>query len=211
MSTGNPWLKIPAADYEGHMSAPEVGQLAVLNQLFRDAYNELRPQSLAVLGCATGNGFEHIDPAVTARVVGLDINPEYLKIARRRYGEALPGLELYCADLEECTLDEGAFDLAYGALLFEYVDVGPALRRISGWLKRGGMLAAVLQLESLGTAAVTPTAYDSLKLLEPLMRLVAPADFLRLAATAGLIPVSGREVPLASGKRFWTALLSKRP
>jgi hypothetical protein len=28
-----------------------------------------------VLGCATGNGFEHIDPLVTRRVVEIDINP----------------------------------------------------------------------------------------------------------------------------------------
>ena len=58
----NPWLTIPAEDYEAHMASPEVGQLQVLNQLFKMVLEEHRPESLAVLGCSTGNGFEHIDP-----------------------------------------------------------------------------------------------------------------------------------------------------
>jgi ABC-type sugar transport system substrate-binding protein len=30
------------------------------------------------VGCAAGNGFEHVDPRVTRTVVGIDINPDYL-------------------------------------------------------------------------------------------------------------------------------------
>jgi len=206
---GNPWLAIPAADYEGHMAAPAVGQLAVLNRLFAAEYLELQPRRLAVLGCATGNGFEHIDPAVTARVVGVYLNPEYVEIAQRRYGAALPRLELICADLAECDFAACSFDLVYAGLLFEYVEAGPLLTRISRWLCPGGVLAAVLQQEAADRAAVTPTVYASLKKLEPSMRLVPPAEFLALAATVGLSFVHEREVPLASGKRFWTARLAK--
>ena len=70
----NPWLDIPPDDYENHMSSPEVQQLQALNTLFKKVLDTVRPSSLAVIGCTTGNGFEHIDTRVTKRIVGIDIN-----------------------------------------------------------------------------------------------------------------------------------------
>jgi SAM-dependent methyltransferase len=80
----NPWLSIPASDYEGHMAA--VGQLAALGTVFRDVYVQTRPGRLAIVGCATGNGIEHVDPNVTSEVIGVDVNAEYLSRARARFG-----------------------------------------------------------------------------------------------------------------------------
>lgn len=80
----NPWLDIPLDDYEGHMSSPAVAQLQALNELFAAVLASLRPKSLVVFGCAAGNGFEHIDPCVTERVVGVDINPAYLQALKER-------------------------------------------------------------------------------------------------------------------------------
>jgi hypothetical protein len=205
----NPWLQIPAADYEGHMAAPAVCQTAALNALFGDIYREQLPASLAVLGCSTGNGFEHIDPARTARVVGVDINPEYLELADERHAARLPGLELRCADLADCEFAEDSFEMVHAALVFEYLDANVVLRKIRSWLARCGVLAVVLQLESAQKAAVTPTEYASLRLLEPLMRLLPPHELLRLADEAGLYPVREWKVPLESGKGFWTCLLAK--
>ena len=75
----NPWLSIPIDDYEGHMGSPAVAQLQPLSELFAGVLASSRPKSLAVFGCAAGNGFEHIDPSITERVVGVDINPAYLR------------------------------------------------------------------------------------------------------------------------------------
>jgi hypothetical protein len=66
----NPWLSNSAEEYEAHMASAEVGQHQVLSQLFKTVLEEHRPLSLATLGCSTGNGFEHIDPATTRWVVG---------------------------------------------------------------------------------------------------------------------------------------------
>lgn len=74
MSSGNPWLAIPEADYVGHMASAEVGQRQALNAIFRQTLARYAPARLLVLGCSTGNGFEHIDPAVTAGVTGIDVN-----------------------------------------------------------------------------------------------------------------------------------------
>ena len=78
----NPWLGIPAADYEGHMGDPRVAQLRLLGDVFEESLREFRPAAVVVPGCATGNGFERIDPAATRRIVGIDINPEFLALAR---------------------------------------------------------------------------------------------------------------------------------
>ena len=86
------WLKIPLSDYEGHMGSDTVRQLEPLAGLFGRALELCKPRSVAILGVAGGNGLERIDCNVT-RIVGIDINPEYLKTVRERHG-TLPGLEL---------------------------------------------------------------------------------------------------------------------
>src|SRR5215212_4712714 len=75
----NPWLAISDGDYVGHMSSPEVGQYDALNRIFRDVLVAVRPHSVLLLGCSSGNGLEHVDPCTTTSVVGIDINPSYLR------------------------------------------------------------------------------------------------------------------------------------
>ncbi len=97
----NPWLEIPLADYEGHMALPEVAQATLLADVFEKALRKHAPASVSILGCAGGNGFDRIDPQVTTRVVGIDINPAYIAIARDRFQRRLLGLELIVADLQQ--------------------------------------------------------------------------------------------------------------
>ncbi len=88
----NPWLRIPASDYEAHMALPEVAQAQSLSSLMALALTEYTPMSLAVIGCTTGNGFEYINTALTRRVVGIDINSDYLKILETQFDGRIPGL-----------------------------------------------------------------------------------------------------------------------
>ena len=83
----NPWLSIPLEDYEAHMRSAAVQQLAALSELFRGALNRYRPESVAVLGVAGGNGLEQIDSGVTKRVIGIDINQRYLDEVQGRLGQ----------------------------------------------------------------------------------------------------------------------------
>ena len=82
----NPWLDIPLSDYEGHMALPEVAQAQLLADVFAAQLEINKPRSLAMLGCAGGNGFERIDPEVTRRVVGVDLNGRYLHEVCARFG-----------------------------------------------------------------------------------------------------------------------------
>src|SRR5579872_7410889 len=81
----HPWLAVPLDDYERHMSSAPVRQLDALADLFGEALRICQPQSVAVLGVAGGNGLDRVDPAVTRRVVGIDIHPEYLDAVRQRH------------------------------------------------------------------------------------------------------------------------------
>ncbi len=198
----NPWLSIPAADYEAHMAEGSVAQLQALNRIFHGDLLRHRPRALLVAGCATGNGFEHIDPAVTKRVVGIDINPDYLAILRHRHAARLPHLELVEADLVQATVHPAAFDLVHAALVLEYVDVAAAVERLASWVRPGGVLTVVLQEPSAEAPPVSRTAYPSLLALESLQRLVDPAELTARARAHGLVALDSSRVPLPQGKAF---------
>jgi len=122
----NPWLSVPLSEYEQHMNSAEVQQLDVLSDLFAEAVRRCRPSSIAVLGIAGGNGLDHIDNRITSRVVGLDINPQYLEAVGERYSH-LVRLELHCVDLSQQTLETEPVQLVHAALIFEHAGTGRCL------------------------------------------------------------------------------------
>jgi cyclopropane fatty-acyl-phospholipid synthase-like methyltransferase len=197
----NPWLEIPADDYVGHMSSREVAQSQILNRLLRDMLDSTRPLTLLVLGCSMGNGFEHIDPRVTSRVVGVDINPLYLERLLEKF--PYPNLiDVRCADLTAYPFEPDAFDHVHAALVFEYVEWSLLLPDVVGTLKAGGALSVVLQLPSRASSAVTPTRFTSLRSLESVFHFVEPDVLVARAAALGLHLESRWVEPLESGKAF---------
>jgi len=192
------------------MSAPEVGQLAALSDALAEALARFRPSSLLVIGCATGNGFERVDPRVTRRVVGLDVNPAYIDIARERFDRRCPGLELLCADVERCGFERGSFDLIFAGLIFEYVRPERLLENMAAWLSTDGAASVVIQLPDDRLAKVSETRFESLRALAPTMRLLTTEELERLANQAGLGVIEGREVLLPNGKKLYSAYLASR-
>lgn len=192
------------------MGPSGVDQLAALSVLFAEVYNRVRPARVAVLGCATGNGFEHVDPAVTRRLVGVDVNPEYLALARERHGRLAGILDLVCQPAESCDLGVSSMDLVFAGLFFEYVEPGPMLERIASWLAPGGTLSVVLQMPTASSPAVSKTAYESLRVLEGFLHLVPPEELRRLTLRAGLTPENEREIPLPCGKAFYEMIFTRR-
>jgi len=205
----NPWLQIPASDYEAHMALPEVAQAQALNNLMASALSEYTPASLAVIGCTTGNGFEHINTTHTRRVVGIDINPAYLNILETRFRGRIPCLELLEADITAQDFRIAPVSMVFAGLLFEYVDVSAALRSISQCLASGGILIAVLQQPSTESAPVTATRYKSLELLSPIMNLVPPTHFSNICGCVGLRQIKTDTIPLKKGKTFFVGFYRK--
>ncbi len=198
----NPWLDIPLADYEGHMVLPYVAQSQLLSDLFAEALGEFSPTSVAVLGCAGGNGFERISPQVTKRLVGVDLNPAYNQEACRRFHNRIPTLELFTGDIQADAFDFSPVDLVFAGLLFEYVDVEVVLARIRSMLNVRGRLVTVVQLPNAEIPEVTPTPFTSLQALSPVMHLVPPELLERLAVAHGYEQIGTRAVESAGGKMF---------
>lgn len=207
--TANPWSLVPAADYEGHMGPGGANQLAPLSAILQKALAGLLPARLLVLGVATGNGLEHVDPAVTRRVVGVDVNLQYLALARQRHMKLGPGLELYCADAGKVKLDPESFDLVYAGLFFEHAAPARLATRIAGWLAPGGALLAVLQLPGLDGSGAVPSRYASIRAVAEGMRLVPPDELTRELSRGGLALRRAYELPVAHGRQLHVALYQK--
>jgi SAM-dependent methyltransferase len=147
----NPWLDISEADYVGHMSSPAVGQRPVLGRLLGETLETVRPNTLLVLGCSTGNGLEHVNPTSTSRVVVVDVNPGYLRRLRERFPNPMFDLDVRCGDLNDLELEREAYDMV-AALLFEYLEWPVLLPRVARALRPG----AVLSVISAGAVHVEP-------------------------------------------------------
>lgn len=197
----NPWLEIPLPDYESHMSLPTIAQAEMLASEFSEALSRFSPQSVAVIGCAGGNGFDRI-PASVKRVVGVDINASYIAAASFRYLGRVHGLEFHIADIQAAPLSFAPVDLVFAALVFEYVTLPAALGNLARVCRPGGRLVSVLQLPSAHMHAVSASPYTSIQMLVPLMRLVPPAELTACAVSFGFALESERKVVLTSGKEF---------
>ncbi|HEX8910044.1 MAG TPA: class I SAM-dependent methyltransferase [Anaeromyxobacteraceae bacterium] len=208
-SRPNPWTLVPAADYEASMGKEGAGELAPLSALFGKAYAARRPARLALLGVATGNGLEHVDPAVTRRAVGVDVNLSYLAVARQRFMRLGASLQLLCADAEQVELEPGGFDLVHAALVLEFLDPRVLLPRLASWLAPGGAFSVVLALPGAGPEATPPATAPALRAVAEARHLVPPEELRRLAAAAGLAERRAFVVPLPSGRRLFAALYGR--
>ncbi len=200
MSTPNPWTVVPAPDYERYMGPDGVDQLGPLSAIFQDAYLSAQPDRVLLLGCATGNGLEHVNPAVTQKVTGVDVNLQYLGIARQRFMHLGPKLELFCSEAEKFRAPPGSYDLVHAALIFEYLHPEVLVRRISEWLAPAGTASVVLQLPG-GDAPAAPS--KTMQLIAKAMKLVPPDELTRLFEHYGMSRKRARTIALKHGKSFW--------
>lgn len=206
----NPWLAIPLDDYEGHMGSAGVAQLAALAELFECALQRTRPESVAILGVAGGNGLDRISPDVTTRVCGVDINPLYLEAVRRRYG-SLPGLELHCVDLARQALDLRPVRLVHAALIFEHAGLDGCLRNAVSMAAGGGSLSVVLQMPSAQAPEVGASPYPSVQALSGDFHLIDPAHLRGALAGHGFLQTWETQRPLPGGKAFWMGIFDGPP
>ena len=203
----NPWLSVPLAEYERHMSSEEVRQLGVLSELFAEAISRCRPSSIAVLGIAGGNGLEHIDTTVTTRIVGLDLNPQYIETVRQRYSH-LPGLELHCTDLSEQRVDLEPVQLVHAALIFEHAGTERCLENAIALTAPGGNLSVVLQLPAEGGKAVGTSRFASIENLHAHFSFVRSASFCEWLAGRGFRLAHETTRKLPAGKAFRAGIFS---
>jgi SAM-dependent methyltransferase len=207
----SPWLQIPLADYEAHMASFDVDQAGLLAEVFSTVLRRFRPPSVAVVGCAGGNGFDRIDPHTTTRVVGIDINPEYLDATARRHSEEFGQLILHNADIAGDGVHLEPVDLIYAALILEYVDPAAALPNLMSICREAGHLVVVLQLPSLSLATITPTPIPTIMRLASIIRLVDPLTVVDIARSIGFTHLESTWVTSSRGKQFAVQIYHRPP
>ena len=207
-SMENPWLALPLDDYEGHMRAPGVEQLGALAELFAEALAITRPASVAILGIAGGNGLEAIDPGVTRRVVGIDINPAYLDATRQRF-PALPNLQLHCLDLAAAPVVVDPVELVHASLVFEHAGIARCLENARSLVAPGGGLSVVLQLPSPLEGGVSRSPFPAIQTLAARFALVDRERLTQETLAAGYALVHESRRALPAGKAFWLGVFRR--
>jgi hypothetical protein len=204
----SPWLDIPLTDYEGHMGAATVRQLQPLSAMFAQALEYCRPESVAILGVAGGNGLEHIDASVTERVCALDVNPAYLSAVRHRF-PALGGLELHCVDLGSETVSISKVQMCHAALIFEHAGLGRCLDNALSLVADGGFLSVVLQLPSQTKQDICGTPFTSIQKLRGEFKLIDVGDFCQRITRKGFELALHSRHDLPGNKGFWMGIFKK--
>jgi SAM-dependent methyltransferase len=197
----NPWLDIPLADYEAHMALPGIEQAQLLSDIFAGALEWFSPKSVAVLGCAGGNGFDRI-PASVSRVVGVDINPEYIAKAKARFNGRFANLALIVGDIQDETVAFTPVELIFAGLILEYVNVETVIARTRSLVTAGGWLITALQLPGAESRQVSPSPYSSVQALADSMRLVSPRELKKVAAANSYVQLESRTVVSVGTKQF---------
>ena len=200
--TTNPWLNVDLNDYESHMATPRVGQSVLIADEFKRAIESSRPQSIGLIGCAGGNGLDVLVGEDIAHVVCVDINSSYLARLSDRYKDKIRGLETVYGEVELFSYRQ-PLDLIFGGLIFEYTRLEEALTALSSSLRSGGMLVALVQVKSIGTATVSSSPYaKALAEVGAAFNYIDPDCMSRVAAARGLNELTRRVETLASGKFF---------
>jgi Zn-dependent alcohol dehydrogenase len=189
------------------MRSASVGQLDALADLFGEALALVHPRSVAVLGVAGGNGLDRIDPAVTRRVVGIDVNPQYLEAARCRF-PAIPALELHCLDLAKQRANLEPVELVHAAMIFEHAGAGLCLENALSLVAAGGRLSVVLQLPSETEHGVAATGFTSIQNLRGEFSLIDPASFVAALEGRGFHLIHQTRHELPAGKAFWMGIFA---
>jgi hypothetical protein len=204
----DPWLTVPLRDYETHMSSEKVAQLGALSDIFADALDACLPLSVAILGIAGGNGLDRIDPVVTSRICGIDINPEYLTAVRKRFG-GMAGLELHCIDLAARPVSLTPVRMVHAALIFEHAGTEMCLDNAINLVMPGSILSVVLQLPSETEPAVGSSSVASVDAHRECFQFVDREELGRRIEERGFRLVQSTRRPVASGKAFWWGLFER--
>jgi SAM-dependent methyltransferase len=123
------------------------------------------------------------------RVLGVDISPRQIELARER----VPNATFVCADATELELDPASFDAVVSLFMFGHVpraEQAPLVGSLAGWLRAGGHLLA-----TMGTADANDEV-DADWLGAPMFfASFDEAENGRLLAGAGLEPLEATVIP----------------
>ena len=176
-------MDVPVADYKIHMEHAMVRQGEMIRKHLKDCLVRFDPKSLLYLGAGIGNGLGSARASQLSDILAVDVKPEYLAYLRKRF-ETLSALRTMECSFPEGFSDPRRFDLAYGALFFEYVDLKKSSAAIAAHLASDGHLVALLQQQS-EQGKITSSGVMSLKAVLTIMSLHMAGEFSNIAEQSG--------------------------
>lgn len=207
MSTPNPWLKIPAKEYELHMADQKVLQLQTLNRIMKSQIEDYSPKHMAVFGVTTGNGLEHAENI--ENVYAIDINDEYLNICRARFNQS-KNMNFLKLDIEKDDYHFGKIDLAICNLIFEYVDESNLAKKIFKILLENSVLSLIFQANQNG-AFISQSKYSgAFSILDKIHHDVEEIHVSKTIESSGYIKIKREEYALPNNKKLIRIDFKKR-
>lgn len=200
------WLSTELEIYERHVELETVGQAAAIRGAIRDAVTTYAPGNFLYLGCAGGNGLEALG---NTRVLGLDLNEAYLEKARSRYG-SFSGMQFTQCDLNRGIPSSATFDLAFGALVLEYIEDLAGLMQELAKRVNGRLVALILATRENAPAVAESPYREALQPVGREFRYLSVEGFLELATETGFVLERKEEIPLPAGKHFVSITLKRR-
>ena len=202
LGMANVWNEIPLADYESHMALPSVGQATLLSRELGRVAAKFKPDSLAILGAAGGNGLERPELNHIRRVIALDVNAKYLDVCAGRYAKRFKSFVPVTHDLNCGRPTFKPVDLIFAALIFEYVRWQDVVQMLPSLLTAHGILAFVLQLPNRNTPVISRSPYVRLERLHASFNHVNSRELAERLSQVGFRRRETRKVSLGSGKSF---------
>lgn len=197
----NPWKNIRLSDYENHMSLGSVVmQLQTLGDIMKRQLDEYPGGDVMILGCAGGNGLEHIDRDKYKRVYCVDINPEYLRETAKRYEGLGNSLKCLCIDLTGELSGLPPAGLVIADLLIEYIGY-ECFGRVIGRVCPEAISCVIQADTGEGFVSASPYAHC----FEGLEGIHYRIDRDRLSMCMGSMGYAGdktAEFPLPNGKKL---------
>ncbi|NTW84105.1 MAG: methyltransferase domain-containing protein [Chlorobiaceae bacterium] len=197
----NPWPGITAADYEAHMSHPDVLQLQALNSIFQSQYEDYLPETLLYIGICTGNGLEHLRPEVTRTVYGIDINEHFLKLCTARYAGSISSLQTRCLDLNHAYFSESTVDLVVVNLVLEFIDSERFIGQLRQVMKKGTVVSIVFQIRH-DAPQISSSGVKAMDVLSGFKREVDREFLEKQLYMAGLVRIREQSRIMGDGKEL---------
>jgi ubiquinone/menaquinone biosynthesis C-methylase UbiE len=108
------------------------------------------------VGCGTG-AFSRLLAARCDRVLGVDLSPQMVRVARERSGQH-PNIEFQVADVMEVELPPDRFDCIASIATLHHLPMEPVLARLARSLRAGGTLLVLDLFQAEGPADMLMSA-----------------------------------------------------
>jgi ubiquinone/menaquinone biosynthesis C-methylase UbiE len=171
-------------------------------------------EEILEVGCGTGYWLEYLSKIRKATLVGVDVSPEMLALAKNRFS-GNPRLRLYEGDIRDMIfLENNRFDFVLCAWIFQYLvgvdDFRKGLRELKRVIKPDGIIMlgenipptaapftdCLLEKDALGGIYHYEDEYEEMK-IPVYRRLMSPDEMKALIKKEGLTLLShGRKISL---------------